>query len=429
VDLLMYENKPCGLRHIFIEEAAEFIPQRLQPQHSKVYASLERLARMGRNARLGYTLINQRAEEVNKAILEISAFSLLHKQVGKNSLKSIQQWMELLQVENAKEIIHSLPALKQGECWVIGMNAKPHKIRISDRKTFHPDPKAASNDQQVAKLKIDVSSFVEKLNKQLQKPESNRPVPGAESKSDPKLQEKLQQMEKAFQRMVEEKDAIIGQYKAHIDKIWEGFNVLLKSIKDLPAPKIPQKIPSGAIKETVTISRSASQPLAKSHMNSTQQPTEKLGKCSLAILQFLASFPQRGFTKAQIGIATSYSPNSGGFNNALSELTIRDLIIRGERIKINPGADSFSYLGNFEPRQYSIDTYKDKLDKCEREIYEVLLDHPRDSFTKDQLADHTPSKYSYNSGGFNSALSTLNTLELIVRDRGQIRLNPELLEI
>jgi DNA helicase HerA-like ATPase len=86
VDLLMYENKECGLRHIFIEEAAEFIPQRLQPQHSKVYASLERLARMGRNARLGYTLINQRAEEVNKAILEISAFSLLHKQVGKNSL-------------------------------------------------------------------------------------------------------------------------------------------------------------------------------------------------------------------------------------------------------------------------------------------------------------------------------------------------------
>lgn len=79
VDLLMYENKTNGLRHIFIEEAAEFIPQRLQPQHSKVYSSIERLARMGRNARLGYTIINQRAEEVNKAVLEISSLSLLHK--------------------------------------------------------------------------------------------------------------------------------------------------------------------------------------------------------------------------------------------------------------------------------------------------------------------------------------------------------------
>src|SRR5687767_1587624 len=63
VDLLMYKNNDHGMRHIFLEEAAEFIPQRLQPQHSKVYASLERIARMGRNARLGLTIINQRAEE------------------------------------------------------------------------------------------------------------------------------------------------------------------------------------------------------------------------------------------------------------------------------------------------------------------------------------------------------------------------------
>ncbi|HEY4150567.1 MAG TPA: hypothetical protein VGM41_16620, partial [Chitinophagaceae bacterium] len=42
VDLLMYENKAHGMRHIFLEEAAEFIPQRLQPQHARVYASIER---------------------------------------------------------------------------------------------------------------------------------------------------------------------------------------------------------------------------------------------------------------------------------------------------------------------------------------------------------------------------------------------------
>jgi hypothetical protein len=78
VDELMYQNKAYGMRHIFLEEAAEFIPQRLQPQHARVYASLERLARMGRNAHLGMTIINQRSEEVNKAILEIMALCLLH---------------------------------------------------------------------------------------------------------------------------------------------------------------------------------------------------------------------------------------------------------------------------------------------------------------------------------------------------------------
>lgn len=59
IRLLLYENKPCGLRHIFIEEAAEFIPQRVGPGDGRVYAEIEKLARMGGNASLGYTLINQ----------------------------------------------------------------------------------------------------------------------------------------------------------------------------------------------------------------------------------------------------------------------------------------------------------------------------------------------------------------------------------
>lgn len=65
VRVLLYENGSHGLRHIFIEEAAEFAPQRVGPEQGRVYSEIEKLARMGGNARLGYTLINQRAEEVN----------------------------------------------------------------------------------------------------------------------------------------------------------------------------------------------------------------------------------------------------------------------------------------------------------------------------------------------------------------------------
>ena len=151
----------------------------------------------------------------------------------------------------------------------------------------------------------------------------------------------------------------------------------------------------------------------------------------MAILTFLASFHGRSFSKAQIGIATRYSPGSRGFNNALSELNTKGAIVRdGGKIMISGREIIDQYFGtDFRSQEYSIHTYKDKLGKCEREIYEVLLEQPDRWFTKPDLASYTPSNYSPNSGGFNNALSTLNTLELIERKTGEVRLNPELLEI
>src|SRR5919108_416211 len=64
---LLYENE--GMRHIFLEEAAEYVPQTVRD--GETYAEVEKLVRMGGNASLGITLINQRAQEVNKAVLDL----------------------------------------------------------------------------------------------------------------------------------------------------------------------------------------------------------------------------------------------------------------------------------------------------------------------------------------------------------------------
>lgn len=158
-----------------------------------------------------------------------------------------------------------------------------------------------------------------------------------------------------------------------------------------------------------------------------------LGKCARSILSFLASMPDRSFTKAMIGIACGYSPGSGGFNNALSELTTADFIMRGDRIRVNNNRMSEITHGVFHGQlntvEYDIETFKSKLGKCEREIYEVLLENPEVTYTKETLADATATGYSPGSGGFNNSISRLNTLELITRTNGSIKLNPELLEL
>lgn len=166
IRLLLYENKSHGLRHIFIEEASEFVPQMVRPDDGKVYAEIEKLARMGGNASLGYTLINQRAEQVNKAVLELCDCLFLHRQKGRHSITALGKWLDAADATNTKEILNSLPSLAQGECWVwLQGSHEPVRIKMPEKKTVHPDrrnPLANSGGVQV-----DVSSFVKRLNKTL----------------------------------------------------------------------------------------------------------------------------------------------------------------------------------------------------------------------------------------------------------------------
>lgn len=172
VRLLLYENGDYGLRHIFIEEAAEFVPQRVGPDQGRVYAEIEKLARMGGNALLGYTLINQRAEEVNKAVLELCDCLFLHRQKGRNSLQALTKWLDIgTNGVSTKDIIQSLPTLPQGECYVWASGSlTPERVKIPRKNTFHPDRRVIKTPSVAKDYKaLDVSAFVSEMSAALEK--------------------------------------------------------------------------------------------------------------------------------------------------------------------------------------------------------------------------------------------------------------------
>lgn len=182
VQTLLYENKAHGLRHLFIEEAAEFCPQIVGPDAGKVYDQIERLARMGGNALLGYTLINQRAEQVNKAVLELCDNLLLFRQKGKNSLTSLSKWLDIGSASQGKEIIGSLPTLPQGTCWVWAAGTDhPVKVKMPGIQTFSPDRRAQHAAGGVMPARVDVGKFVEGMKGALEK------VLAEAEANDPKL--------------------------------------------------------------------------------------------------------------------------------------------------------------------------------------------------------------------------------------------------
>jgi hypothetical protein len=179
----------------------------------------------------------------------------------------------------------------------------------------------------------------------------------------------------------------------------------------------------GKSSQTNTIGELRERPIIQTR--ETSDDTYNLNLCEKKLYSLLFQYSERSFTKAQIGVFTGYSHKSGGFNNAISRLRQLGLIegsgndLRAK--EINPNlAQEFDF---------SKEAIISKLNKCEREIYNVLLDNPENTFGKEELAMATETQYSSNSGGFNNAISRLNTLGLIQRTNGMIRLNPELLEI
>lgn len=60
---------------------------------------------------------------------------------------------------------------------------------------------------------------------------------------------------------------------------------------------------------------------------------QSLGRCEASILKFLCDNHPQTFTSQQVGEATGYSPQSGGFNNALGRLRTLELITRGQPMR------------------------------------------------------------------------------------------------
>lgn len=243
VRVLLYENGAHGLRHIFIEEAAEFAPQRVGPDQGRVYAEIEKLARMGGNARLGYTLINQRAEEVNKAVLELCDNLFLHRQKGRNSLTALTKWLNVADVKpGSTKIIQSLPTLPQGECWAwMAGTDRPVRVKVPPKNSFEPDRRAMRGDATaIIKKAVDVADFVNDLRARLT---GEAPPPAAKIATPKKSQEDKDVKESEARALRAQNE----QLKARIESLEGRSSNLVREVRAADATGAPAALDMDAI--------------------------------------------------------------------------------------------------------------------------------------------------------------------------------------
>jgi uncharacterized protein len=437
VRVLLYENGDHGLRHIFIEEAAEFAPQQIAGDKAKVYAEVEKLARIGGNALLGYTLINQRAEQVNKAVLELCDCLLLHRQKGKNSLNSLSKWLEYSQGGETKEIIKGLPTLPSGECWVwpAGAEHATH-VRMPQKETFHPDRRALIANPAAANVqRVDATKFVTELRGSLEKY-----VDEAKANDPAELKKRIKELERqlaaqpaacatpkeleAAERRGSQTGFQAGMCRAftEIEALAERMTKALPAIDarpETPARRVEPATRAARLPEkTPTVAR------ARQIGGRVLGSGEKLSKAERLILTALAQYPQ-GRTKTQVAILTGYAHNGGGFNNAIAALRTKGYI-EGDSNRLTFTDAGLDALGTFEPLPEGaalLQHWLRQLGKAERAALETLAEAHPSALSKDDLARR--AGYEPNGGGFNNALSRLRTLELI-SGRGEIRASEDL---
>jgi hypothetical protein len=216
IETILYEAEGHGQRHVFLEEAAEFIPQRVRDGHT--YAAVEKLARMGGNVGVGVTLINQRAEEVNKAVLELCDNLLLHRQRGKNSLLSLRKWLDAGNITPPKEITDSLADLPTGQCWAwfkeIG---RPKLITVAQKRSFDPDRRAMNRTHaKAAPQAVDVSKFVERMKAAL----AGKPIAKIKMEAEVTEQEaaELRAANERLTKQLAEMNAEVSRLRANADQ-------------------------------------------------------------------------------------------------------------------------------------------------------------------------------------------------------------------
>lgn len=317
-ELLKINDTP---RHIFIEEAHEFVPQRVFGAMGAVFNAISNLVVMGRNRGLGVTLINQRAATINKDVLTQLDTLLAFRNVSPQDRKALKEWVEHQSAEgDFEKFMSSLPSLPTGEGWIWSpefMN-KFEKIRIRERETFHPDREKLGETFTMPKLEqADIQGFIERFTSKEEQKETEMEKKEHIVAPRPDLAKRINELESIITQISGDMEGLREEKDQEIDELQNKLN----KIRQLAAFE-------GENGETQSVAINGQ----------VEMWLEKLGDSMPSkILKFLSDKAGLKFTRSQIALATGYAVKGGSFANAISLLSRNNLIVKEDKFyQVNP---------------------------------------------------------------------------------------------
>jgi hypothetical protein len=155
-------------RHIFFEEAQNFLPQLLKFDEQKaVLYAMSRIIEEGRSSGLGFTIISQRPAKVNKDALTQIDNMIVLGMMGPQDIDQVEEWFKhhFHDKEALRAMIDTLPKLRAGEAWALMPEhlKEPVKFTARLRVTYHAGRTPKPGESKVNVDKFSVSEAVKKL--------------------------------------------------------------------------------------------------------------------------------------------------------------------------------------------------------------------------------------------------------------------------
>ena len=316
-ELLNINNTP---RHIFIEEAHEFLPQRVFGGLGVVFNAVSNLVVMGRNRGIGVTLINQRAATINKDVLTQLDTLLAFQNTSPQDRKALADWVEYHSAEgNFDKFMDSLPSLPKGEGWIwspefLGIF---ERIKIRKRETFHPDREKLGTDFIMPELdQIDIQGFISKFSESIKK--ENKTEKGKKSPERQSAEEMISAVEQLTMReMQNDFESKLVQKDIEIRNLQAVINSVMRAVGST---------------QTNNVSMT---PISNDAVALWQS---KLGN-GLAgrAFKFLSENPARQFTREQVCLAIGVPSKAGHTQNEFSKIMRTGAVTRnGNLYQLNP---------------------------------------------------------------------------------------------
>ncbi len=153
---------------VFIDEAPQFVPQRVMGEMARLVGAVQDMILLGRNVGFGVVLISQRFATLNADVRTQADTIIVHRLPSPLDRKALTEWIE----ENAtiaeqKDVLSSLATLKTGEAWLWSPYFDLFKrAQIRARKTFDSSaaPKRGASVKAPTALRtVDLAALKAKL--------------------------------------------------------------------------------------------------------------------------------------------------------------------------------------------------------------------------------------------------------------------------
>ena len=145
-----------------IDEASQYVPQRVMGDTARMVGAIQDIVRMGRSAGLGCALIDQRPATVNKDVLSQIELMVCHAVTSPQDSTALRQWIKQKDSEGREEeFMRDLASLPRGEAWFWMPIADLFEhVHVRMRKTFDSSQtpeigKTAATPEKLAEVDLD----------------------------------------------------------------------------------------------------------------------------------------------------------------------------------------------------------------------------------------------------------------------------------